>query len=292
MLQLDPDDVLVGDDALDLIDKAVSKWVGILVLNGREASGGRLYEAACKLKSVVRDRAYLLISERVDIAAAANASGVLLSDQGLPTIVARSTMMASKSDSVILPLVARNVQDIDGAISASSSEGADFLIYGIGGQEEVHVALNPLFKNVKIPIFVMFPSYDALYSEVPTLLKSGASGLVTSLKDFRLLNDEALSELFDIVYMKNGKTQDEVESFDNLTVLNVLNGLNGDENVAGFLKLEDREKQFIETERSVLLKAINVIQKAAPLMEEVSLLIDAVSQIDEPFLLVIVVIVC
>lgn len=288
VLQLDPDDVLVGDDALDLIDKAVSKWVGILVLNGREASGGRLYEAACKLKSVVRDRAYLLISERVDIAAAANASGVLLSDQGLPTIVARSTMMASKSDSVILPLVARNVQDIDGAISASSSEGADFLIYGIGGQEEVHVALNPLFKNVKIPIFVMFPSYDALYSEVPTLLKSGASGLVTSLKDFRLLNDEALSKLFDIVYMKNGKTQDEVESFDNLTVLNVLNGLNGDENVAGFLKLEDREKQFIETERSVLLKAINVIQKAAPLMEEVSLLIDAVSQIDEPFLLVIV----
>ncbi|CAL2280867.1 unnamed protein product [Prunus armeniaca] len=288
VLQLDPDDVLVGEDALDLIDKAVSKWVGILVLNGREASGGRLYEAACKLKSVVRDRAYLLISERVDIAAAANASGVLLSDQGLPTIVARSTMMASKSDSVILPLVARNVQDIDGAISASSSEGADFLIYGIGGQEEVLVALNPLFKNVKIPIFVMFPSYDALYSEVPTLLKSGASGLVTSLKDFRLLNDEALSELFDIIYMKNGKTQDEVESFDNLTVLNVLNGLNGDKNVAGFLKLEDREKQFIETERSVLLKAINVIQKAAPLMEEVSLLIDAVSQIDEPFLLVIV----
>ncbi|ONH93596.1 hypothetical protein PRUPE_8G241300 [Prunus persica] len=288
VLQLDPDDVLVGDDALDLIDKAVSKWVGILVLNGREASGGRLYEAACKLKSVVRDRAYLLISERVDIAAAANASGVLLSDQGLPTIVARGTMMASKSESVILPLVARNVQDIDGAISASSSEGADFLIYGIGGQEEVHVALNPLFKNVKIPIFVMFPSYDSLYSEVPTLLKSGASGLVTSLKDFRLLNDEALSELFDIIYMKNGKTQDEVESFDNLTVLNVLNGLNDDKNVAGFLKLEDREKQFIETERSVLLKAINVIQKAAPLMEEVSLLIDAVSQIDEPFLLVIV----
>lgn len=82
MLQLDPEDVLAGDDVLDLIDKAVSKWVGILVLNGREANGGRLYEAACKLKSVVRDRAYLLISERVDIAAAANASGILLSDQG------------------------------------------------------------------------------------------------------------------------------------------------------------------------------------------------------------------
>lgn len=82
MLQLDPDEVLAGEDALDLVDKAVSKWVGLLVLNGRDSSGGRLYEAACKLKSVIRDRAYLLISERVDIAAAANASGVLLSDQG------------------------------------------------------------------------------------------------------------------------------------------------------------------------------------------------------------------
>lgn len=83
MLQLEPNDVLAdGDDALQLIDKAVSKWVRIVVLDGGEASGGKLYEAACKLKSVVGDRAYLLVSERVDIAAAANASGVLLSDQG------------------------------------------------------------------------------------------------------------------------------------------------------------------------------------------------------------------
>jgi thiamine monophosphate synthase len=34
------------------------------------------------VKSVVRDRAYLLIRERVDIAAAVNARGVVLSDQG------------------------------------------------------------------------------------------------------------------------------------------------------------------------------------------------------------------
>lgn len=69
---------------MDLIDKAVSnKWVGIVVLSGSgDASGGRLYEAACMLKSVVGERAYLLVAERVDIAAAASASGVLLSDQG------------------------------------------------------------------------------------------------------------------------------------------------------------------------------------------------------------------
>ena len=63
--------------------------------------------------------------------------GFVSSHMGLPTIVARSTMMASKSDSVVLPLVARYVQDIDGAINASNSEGADFLIYDIAGQENV-----------------------------------------------------------------------------------------------------------------------------------------------------------
>lgn len=72
-----------GGDALDLIDKVVSKWVGIVVLNGGDGTGKTLYEAACLLKSVVRDRAYLLIGERVDIAAAVNANGVVLSDQGV-----------------------------------------------------------------------------------------------------------------------------------------------------------------------------------------------------------------
>jgi hypothetical protein len=36
--------------------------------------------------------------------------------------------------------------------------------------------------------------------------------------------------------------------------------------VAGFVKLEDREKQLIEKERSILLEAIDVIQKASPLV--------------------------
>lgn len=87
-LQLDPDDVLGSENALDFIDKAVSKWVGIVVLNGGQTSGGKLYEAACKLKLVLGDRAYLLVTERVDIAAAANASGVVLSDQGIQLILA------------------------------------------------------------------------------------------------------------------------------------------------------------------------------------------------------------
>jgi len=83
VLQLDSDEVLAADNhAFALIDKAVSKWVGIVLLSSKEPSGGKLYEAACSLKSLLQNRAYLLVAERVDIAAAAAASGVLLSDQG------------------------------------------------------------------------------------------------------------------------------------------------------------------------------------------------------------------
>ena len=82
ILHLHPNDVLDNPQALDLVDNAVANWVRIVVLNGAENTGGKLYEAARLLKSVVRDRAYLLIAERVDIAAAVGASGVVLSDQG------------------------------------------------------------------------------------------------------------------------------------------------------------------------------------------------------------------
>ncbi|KAK2648293.1 hypothetical protein Ddye_015782 [Dipteronia dyeriana] len=284
VLQLDPDEVLAGGNVLDLIDEAVAKFVGIVVLNGGEASGKSLYEAACLLKSLVKDRAYFLIAERVDIAAAVNASGVVLSDQGLPAIVARNTMIDSKSESVVLPLVGRNVQTANAAVNASNSEGADFLICGSGEGKFVDLVDSSLFDNVKIPIFVINTSRGEAASlvEMSKYLKSGASGLVISLIDLRLFSTDVLGQLFNATYAINKEPQDE------LNELKLLESDNSFHGVAGFVNLEDREKKLIETERLLLLEAINIIQKAAPLMEEVSLLIDAVSQIDEPFLLVIV----
>ncbi|KAK4407133.1 putative transmembrane GTPase FZO-like, chloroplastic [Sesamum angolense] len=250
VLRLSSDDVFRDDKAvLDVIDEAVSDRVGIVVLTGGEGSGKKLYEAACLLKSVIRDRAYLLIDERVDIAAAVNASGVLLSDQGLPTIVARNTMMDAKTDSVILPLVARNVRTHNAALDASNSEGADFLIYTIDGE--------------------------------------GVSGLVVSVDELSSTGEDDLGNLFYSEYAYK-KVDDDRQSFDNLRVADKENGFPGKKMIAGFTKLEERERQFIVKERLILLEAIDVIQRAAPLMKDISLLKDAVSQLDDPFLLVIV----
>ncbi|CAN1729172.1 Probable transmembrane GTPase FZO-like, chloroplastic, partial [Linum perenne] len=288
VLQLRPDEVLNGgDDALDLIDRAVSRWAGIVVLNGDDGGGKSLYEAACLLKSVVRDRAYLLIAERVDIASAVNASGVVVSDQGLPAIVARSMMMESKSESVILPLVAKIVETPKSAVDGASSEGADFLILSSGSEDTFDSEFDTGFQSVKIPIFV---GYASNAESAPLMIKSRPSGYVMSLDDLRLVSDDSLSQLFQSVSTLEQKTQNEVANLNKYNELNFESGVNGRDTVAGFVRLEDKGKRLVEKEKSVLSDAIDIIKKAVPMMEEISLLVDAVSQIDEPFLLAIVVI--
>lgn len=258
VLQLDPNEVLAGGDVLEVIDEAVSKCVGIVLLDGGEGNGGRLYEAACSLKSVINDRAYFMISERVDIAAAVGANGVLLSDQGIPAIVARKTLTDSKSESVYLPLVARNVQSAKAALNASNSEGADFLIYVSNGDEGAEV--KSVFENVKIPVFTMVSlcGDGKSYNAASKLLNLGASGFVISLEGFKFFYEKVLSKLsvFDHTMDKTNK----------IKALDVNNGSYGDMNVADLIELEDRGRQFVEAEKAVLREAIKVIQKASPLV--------------------------
>ncbi|KAJ4956410.1 hypothetical protein NE237_013193 [Protea cynaroides] len=155
-----------GEGVLDVIDVAVSQWVGIVVLDGSLESGGCLYEAACLLKSVVRDRAYLLISKRVDIAAAVDANGILLSDQGLPPIIAKKMMVQCNAD----------------------------------GTNCVEVLVNPV-QNVNVLGFttVSFLGQGTLLIEASKLLLSGASGLVISLEDMKLFSDDVMTKLFNTV---------------------------------------------------------------------------------------------
>lgn len=288
VLQLSSDEVLDKEGVLSYVDFVVSKWVGIVVLHdGGDGSGGRLYQAGCLLKSVVKDRAYVLIAERVDIAAAVDASGVLLSDQGLPAIVARNMMMASKSKSVVLPLVARTVQTANAALGASNSEGADFLVYGGEKEKYAEVLLNSVMQNIKIPVFTTIDLKREVLpiTQASELLQSGASGLVVSLEKLKMFTDDSLNKLFPLLNITKKMTQSEFQSKNTYANAKDNHGKNG---VAGFTKLDIREKRIIEMEKVILQEAISVIRKAAPLMDEVSLLTDAVTQLDDPFMMVIV----
>jgi hypothetical protein len=74
---------------LEEVSAAVAGGVTMIILEagGDGGSGGaKLYDAGCMLKALLRGRAELLIAERVDIAAASGADGVLLSDEGLVSL--------------------------------------------------------------------------------------------------------------------------------------------------------------------------------------------------------------
>jgi thiamine monophosphate synthase len=83
MLQVDADSVLKDPSVLPDIGEAVAAGATAIILSEGVSSGASvLYDAACALKEALRGRAALLLVDRTDIASAAEADGVLLTDQG------------------------------------------------------------------------------------------------------------------------------------------------------------------------------------------------------------------
>ena len=178
-------------------------------------------------------------------------------------------MLDSKSESVVLPLVARMVHSVDAAVNASKSEGADFLIYGSGDSKYLSQEVNSVCEKVKIPIFAWcnLNRKNMSYAEASSLLTSGASGFVTSLESFGLFDDDFLRKLFDTGYANKITLDGLGGNVNEHKLLNVDTDFQSENDVvAGFINLEEREKQLIETEKSVLNEAIGVVKKAAPLV--------------------------
>lgn len=75
----------IADGATGEVAEQVSRAVGAgataVILQASQDSGS-LYEAAVKLKELLRGRAALLLVDRTDIVQAAEADGVLLTDNG------------------------------------------------------------------------------------------------------------------------------------------------------------------------------------------------------------------
>jgi Thiamine monophosphate synthase len=81
LLEVDAAQVLVDDKLSSELSEAISSGLNLVLLSAR-GDDGPLYDAALKLKEQLRDRVQLLIRDRVDIALAVGAGGVLLSSTG------------------------------------------------------------------------------------------------------------------------------------------------------------------------------------------------------------------
>lgn len=194
----------------------------------------------------------------------------LVFDAGIPAIVARSMMMKSNSDSIYLPLVARTIQSSDSARSATSSEGADFLIVNTGTGDFSSIFSGTGAQHVKIPIFFTLNDLqsEGSYSDTTSkLFQSGASGIVLSLAGIQHLTDNIIERDFlkvdstDRVPQVTYSSASALEETNNVMVLT-----REKTKVAGFTKLDEKVMQLIATEKPILSEAVDVIRKAAPMV--------------------------
>uniref|UniRef100_A0A7I4EYZ8 G domain-containing protein n=1 Tax=Physcomitrium patens TaxID=3218 RepID=A0A7I4EYZ8_PHYPA len=293
---------------LEEINAAVIGGVTMIILEDSSDAGpggAKLYDAGCMLKTMLRGRAELLISERVDIAAASGADGVLLTDEGLPAVVARRMMQNSGLETPALPLVARCVSSVQSALTATAGEGADLLILKVSDKEKSIV--KGVCDGITIPVFLDISGSGVAHSDTGMdLLQDGANGLVLNTIDIRKAGEGDLPSFVSslIASIKLAiKNRTEMED-SNLPEKRVqTRDVDVEEDGAFFELSEDVEalnldmeedsvkkkaKLILDEEHVLLQDMIAFVKEASPDMEEVSLLVDALKQLDELFLSVIV----
>ena len=174
--------------ALEALSAAVAGGATAVVLaqgaDGGGSGGAELYEAAVRLKELLRGRAVLLIADRTDIVDAAGADGALLTGAGLPTMVAKRMLQDG------LALVGRAVSSAEAAAEAAA-DGANFVILEPSGpglaapnSAEAVASQQQQRSSASIPV-VAAVSGEAGRDQLAQLLAAGVDGLVVQLGDLQ-----------------------------------------------------------------------------------------------------------
>ena len=153
---------------------AVAGGVDLVQLRDKELPGGDLLALASHLRQVMPPHARLLVNERADVAAAANADGVQLGEAALPTESVRPIIGADA-------LIGRSVHSVAAAVSAAAS-GADFLLVGTMFATRSHPGAEPagpdllrrIAAGVPLPI-IAIGGINA--GNAPAVMDAGAHGV-------------------------------------------------------------------------------------------------------------------
>src|SRR6185503_6539895 len=115
-----------GEDfnaVLKLIQTAVTAEVDLIQIREKQLSARVLFELAKRAVKIARDSATkVLINDRSDIAAAANADGVHLTTTSLPTAVVRRSF----GERFIIGVSTHSLKEAD----LARRDGADFVVFG------------------------------------------------------------------------------------------------------------------------------------------------------------------
>lgn len=316
------------------IDGAIRGGATAVVLSDSGTGAGQLYEAAIRLKDIIRGRVALLIQDRIDVVDLSGADGALLSADGLPTVSVKKILQNG------LALVGRMVPDAQSAIVAAA-DGANFLVLqppppsssssnsnndrdDDGFRQLVQASKNQKSGSGSVPILTTITNTNSTLLSASLVIESGVDGIVIDFDKLQQIasslegtrdddadgfNEEQAAQLLVERLSLSSSSPLSSSSIDDLSLLSTAeeatkyritstttssSSLEATEAPPPLAKLLatspslPQKNAVVEEERALLTEILFFLEAVCPDLEETTLLRDALKQLDEPFLLVVV----
>ena len=277
--------VVNGDDAnaLAALEAAVASGATAVILadDTGDATTRELFNAALALKESLRGRASLLVADRTDIAASAECDGVVLSDDGVPVVVARKSLSSASG------VVACGVKDEQAALIAAK-EGADLILAPNGRVADA------VRGKISTPVFASPRNGWAGVSApdaIQALVDAGAKGAVLPTPppsvDVARGIATALAPIAAAVKKDDDSVGEPGPAPSASGSSTAPTPAVGTTTMAGKI-IDPTTQALLERERVLLDDAVGFLTESTPSLEEIGLLVEARKGLEELFLLVIV----
>ena len=255
------------------IEAVVKKGATMVVLHDPTSSLStrEFYNLAVNIKTNLRERCALLVVDRTDIVSSAEIDGVVLSTDGVPTVVARKSM---PEGSLVVVSAGENAKNAE----IAAKEGCDVLFVS-----DASVA-KKIRDNVSVPIFSNFRDAADLTSNIDTIVAAGCDGV--TLYENANKKDAAIADTIGAALSALGGDGEEDKNF--------LNKEETTERKSAIPPTQftsvigEQGERLLNKEREILDDIVNFLETSAPELEEIKLLLDARKGLDELFLIVIV----
>ena len=269
-----------GDERLpEHIEAVVKKGATMVVLHDPTSSLStrEFYNLAVNIKTNLRERCALLVVDRTDIVSSAEIDGVVLSTDGVPTVVARKSM---PEGSLVVVSAGENAKNAE----IAAKEGCDVLFVS-----DASVA-KKIRDNVSVPIFSSFRDAADLTSNIDTIVATGCDG-VTLYKNANK-KDAVIADTIGEALSALGGEGGEDKNFlkkDEATERKVAYSTKSAIPPTQFTSvIGEQGERLLNKEREILDDIVNFLETSAPELEEIKLLLDARKGLNELFLIVIV----
>ena len=263
-----------GDERLpEHIEAVVKKGATMVVLHDPTSSLStrEFYNLAVNIKTNLRERCALLVVDRTDIVSSAEIDGVVLSTDGVPTVVARKSM---PEGSLVVVSAGENAKNAE----IAAKEGCDVLFVS-----DASVA-KKIRDNVSVPIFSSFRDAADLTSNIDTIVAAGCDGV--TLYENANKKDAAIADTVGAALSALGGDEREDKNLSNKDEATERKSAIPPTQFTSVIG--EQGERLLNKEREILDDIVNFLETSAPELEEIKLLLDARKGLDELFLIVIV----